>query len=105
MRNQMNQTILLLDAEPVVRQVVTDILSHSGYRVVATASLAEAITAAREQRPDLLLTNVYVPGSTGREAAKLIQSLCPKLRVLMVAGLPDDSRIGQEFTDGVLDYF
>lgn len=99
------ETILLLDAEPVIRQVVTDILTRNDYRVVATGSLAEAIIIAREQRPDLLLSNVYVPGSTGREAAKVIQSLCPKICVLMVAGLPDGARIDHEFHDRVLNFF
>jgi DNA-binding NtrC family response regulator len=101
----MNRKILLLDAEPVVRQVVTDILRHDGYRIRATGSSAEALNIAREEVPDLLLTNVFVPGSTGRDAAKLVKSVCPNVRVLIVAGVPDSEQIQDAFTDGPLDFF
>ena len=98
-------TILLLDTEPVVRIVVSDILRRDGYRVFATGSLAEAIAFAREQRLDLFMTNVSIPGSTGRDAAKQIHGICPAAPVLIVAGLPADSRIEDAFTDGALDFF
>jgi len=57
------QTILLLDAEPVVRQVVSEILSRDGYSVVATATLAEALTAARERTPEGQLARVAMVAS------------------------------------------
>ena len=40
--------------------------------------------------PDLLLTNLYIPGISGHDAAQLLKLKCPNMRVLIVAGLPDD---------------
>lgn len=101
----MKQTILILDAEPVVRSVVTAILSRDGYEVLTAATLPEAANLAREHTPDLLMTNVSIPGSTGRDAARFIKSLCPNLRILIVAGLPDHEEVREEFGCGGLDYF
>lgn len=67
--------------------------------------LADAVSLVKELSPDLLLTNVYVPGSTGREAAMLLKSLCPHLRTLLVAGLPDEDQIMAAMTDGGLQFF
>src|SRR5687767_8067485 len=89
----MNRTILVLDAEPIVRSVVTKILERDGYSVHAVGDLNAALKLVKECTPDMLLTNLYVPGTTGHEAAKLLRDHCPNMRVLMVAGLPDDKRI------------
>jgi response regulator RpfG family c-di-GMP phosphodiesterase len=56
--------------------------------------------------PDLLLTNVYVPQSSGREAAALLKKLCPRMRTLMVAGLPDEEPIMKGIgASEVMDFF
>jgi two-component system cell cycle sensor histidine kinase/response regulator CckA len=89
----MQSVILVLDAEPLVRQAVTRILDRAGFTVLATGDLGEAVAIARNSSPDLLLTNVYVPGSTGRDAASLLRTVCPNLRTLMVAGLPDEEPV------------
>jgi hypothetical protein len=43
--------------------------------------------------PDLLLTNLYIPGTSGHDAAQFLRSMCPNMRVLIVAGLPDDGLV------------
>ncbi len=40
-----------------------------------------------------MLTNIYIPYPTGHDAALYLRKKCPKMRVLLVAGLPDDQRI------------
>ncbi len=85
-----NETILVLDAEPIVRTTVTSILSRAGYTVFATGDLLEAMDLTSNLHPDLLLTNMFIPGSTGRNAAERLRELCPGMRALMVAGVPED---------------
>ena len=99
----MSATILILDAEAVVRSVVTKILEREGYTVHATGDLPSALELVKDCTPDLLLTNLYIPGTSGHDAAKFLRSMCPNMRVLVVAGLPDDRLIedrikGEGFT-------
>ena len=92
-------------AEPVVREVVTEILGRAGFTVFATGDLREAEQLARDCTPDLLLTNLYVPGSSGRAAAAALRSIYPAMRTLVVAGLPDEESVINAMTDNGLDFF
>jgi DNA-binding response OmpR family regulator len=85
--------IVVLDAEPVVRSVVTGILERGGYVAEPVESFEAAAEIVATAPPDLLLTNVYLPGITGREAMRLLKGICPALPVLMVSGLPDEDVI------------
>jgi two-component system, cell cycle sensor histidine kinase and response regulator CckA len=101
----MPAVILILDAEPIVRQVVISILERAGFTVLAAGDLREAEELARGCAPDLLLTNVYVPGSTGRDAASLLRRVCPEMRALLVAGLPDEEPVREAMAERGLEFF
>jgi DNA-binding NtrC family response regulator len=55
--------------------------------------------------PDLLITNVFLPGSTGHDAMRVIKERCPGLRVLMISGLPDDQTIQSWLAEEGFDAF
>jgi len=92
--------ILILDAEPVVRSVVASILQSDGYTVDQAATVPAALDLVKSRGTDLLMTNVYLPGITGREAIELFKQKYPDLPVLIVSGLPD-SDILQEWAGTV----
>jgi CheY-like chemotaxis protein len=85
--------ILILDAEPVVRSVVASILQSDGYMVDQAATVPAALDLVKSKDTDLLLTNVYLPGITGREAIEMFKQKYPDLPVLIVSGLPDSELI------------
>jgi two-component system, NtrC family, response regulator AtoC len=85
--------ILILDAEPVVRSVVSAILQRGGYTVEQASTVPAALEVVKEKPTDLLLTNVYLPGITGREAVQMFRNAWPKMPVLIVSGLPDSDVI------------
>ncbi len=89
----MQSTILVLISEPLVRLVIGDALEHAGYLVMATGDLGTAVDRLRECKPDLLVISPYVETITGHDAAKYLQSRCPSMRILMVAGLLADDRL------------
>jgi DNA-binding NtrC family response regulator len=101
----MSATILVLDAEEVIRSVITKILEREGYTVHATGDLPSALELVKDCTPDLLLTNLYIPGISGHDAAKFLQSRCPNMRVLVVAGLPDDRLIEDRIKGDGFDAF
>ena len=90
----MELTILLLMSEPLVRVVIQEVLERAGYLVMATGDLGTAVDRISECKPDLLIISPYVETITGHDAAKYLQARCPRMRILMVAGLLDDNRRG-----------
>jgi CheY-like chemotaxis protein len=81
------ETILLVEDEAFVREVTHEVLKAAGYRVVAAKNAKEAL-AERERmsQVDLLLTDVVLPGASGRALASDLRSRQPSLAVLFVSG-------------------
>ena len=86
-RNQ-PKTILLVEDEAFVRRVTAEVLKSAGYSTVIAASATEALEACREPcgQIDLLLTDVVMPGMSGRELATHFEKCCPNAQVLMMSG-------------------
>ena len=86
------ETILLVEDESGVRQLVRDMLLHLGYRVLEAGNAQEAIGIfeKNEGAIDLLLTDVIMPQMSGRELAVRLKSVRPRLKVLYISGYTDD---------------
>ncbi len=86
------ETILLVEDEPGVRQLVREMLHQLGYTILEAGSGAEAlITFAQHQGAiDLLLTDVIMPHMSGRDLAERLRTLRPALKVLYISGYTDD---------------
>ena len=70
----------MVDDESVIASTLAMILNASGYRAMSFTSAAEAIAAAELNCPDLLLTDVSMPGMNGIELGKFVQDSLPKLQ-------------------------
>lgn len=79
-------TILLLEDEDDVRTVTARILTEAGYEVIEAADGGEAATADPDGRAALLVADLRIPGTTGREVAAALTARRPDLRVLFVSG-------------------
>lgn len=64
--------VLVLEDEPATRLLVVEILTAAGYRVTEATSGAEAISKVRTTRPDLVLTDLGVPGIDGYQFIKML---------------------------------
>ena len=67
-------TILLVEDDPLVREVAVEILRQAGYAVVAVADGEAALQALSSARPDLILSDVRMPGCTGFELLERVRS-------------------------------
>lgn len=96
-----SETILLVEDEEVVRGLTTNILENAGYRVIAASGGAEAaeLCAGRDEPIDLLLTDVVMPRTSGKEVAGQLTKMQPGLRVLFMSGYTDEAIVHH----GVLD--
>jgi two-component system cell cycle sensor histidine kinase/response regulator CckA len=86
------ETILLVEDEPGVRQLVREMLHQLGYTILEAGGGAEAlrIFAQHEGAIDLLLTDVIMPQMSGRDLAERLCTLRPALKVLYISGYTDD---------------
>jgi len=84
-------TILLVEDEAGVRTTTARILTHAGYRVIATATPAEAcgIFDKEPSAIDLLLTDVVMPEMHGPELAERLLAKRPDLPVMFMSGYSD----------------
>jgi PAS domain S-box-containing protein len=87
------ETILLVEDEDGVRSLMARILLQQGFDVLTAANGSEALrlAAAHPRPPDLLLTDVVMPGMTGRELADRLRHQHPQVKVLFVRGYTDDA--------------
>jgi PAS domain S-box-containing protein len=86
------ETILVVDDEESVRTVVRAILQVQGYSVALAASGAEALEACRRRRnrPNLILTDVIMPGMSGQQLADRIAARHPDVKLLLMSGYAGD---------------
>ena len=95
-RAQAGEQVLVVDDEPVVRMLVSDVLRELGY---AAIEVAEAATALRvldsRTRIDLLVTDVGLPGGlNGRQLADAARVRRPGLKVLFITGYAESTVLG-----------
>ena len=89
------ETILLVEDDPHVQRIVRNILHRSRYRVLPASGAEEALELAKVENGtiDLLLSDLVMPGTSGRELAEQIQVLRPEIAILYMSGYTDDAVI------------
>jgi two-component system, cell cycle sensor histidine kinase and response regulator CckA len=92
------RSILVVDDEPDVLHLIQSILSEHGYEVTVATSADLAIQAfgRMTRRPDLVLTDVVMPGVSGPMLVDRLLALEPNLRVLFMSGY-DDRQVVQRY--------
>jgi PAS domain S-box-containing protein len=87
------ETVLIAEDEQVVRHLVAELLGRLGYSVIAAANGTEALELLDEHegKVDLLLTDVVMPGMSGRDLAAVVRERCPATRVLFMSGYAEDA--------------
>lgn len=78
--------ILVVDDEPGIAESIELILRESEYEVTKSYSGAEALQVAASFLPDVLLSDVLMPGMNGFELALATKAVLPQCRVLLFSG-------------------
>ena len=100
------ESILLVEDEELLRQLLTTLLQRLGYQVVAAPSGQAALDIAAETaRPlHLVLTDVVMPGMNGRELAEQLVAARPGLRVLYMSGYTEDAVLRHGLTTATVNF-
>ena len=87
------ECILIVEDEPSVRALARSVLRRHGYKVYEAANGEEALAlaAALNDPPDLLLTDLVMPGMTGADLARRLTARYPTLRVIYMSGYSEDA--------------
>jgi PAS domain S-box-containing protein len=88
-----SETLLLVEDEEALRDLLRETLESYGYEVIVAADGAEAIRAAAgHARPiHVLITDVVMPGASGRRVADEIAAARPDMKVLFMSGYTDEA--------------
>ena len=78
--------ILVVDDERVIADTIAEILNDSGFEAIPTYSGDAAIKVIQENCPDVVLTDVVMPGVNGLEVAKFVANTCSATKVLLFSG-------------------
>lgn len=94
-------TILLVEDEEIVRNVVARLLQKCGYTVLAPETPIDAITISEDKgiAIDLILSDIVMPEMNGKEMVKKIKLLRPGIKILFMSGYTDEIISAQDFLD------
>jgi PAS domain S-box-containing protein len=95
-RAEHGETVLVVDDEPTIRMLVTEVLQELGYIAIEAEDGKSGLKIIESQRRiDLLITDVGLPGGlNGRQLADLAASTRPGLKVLFITGYAENAVIG-----------
>ena len=95
-----DETVLVVEDEASVRDLVVDVLAELGYRALAAADGPAGLRILEgPERVDLLVTDVGLPGLNGRQLAEQARALRPGLGVLFMTGYAEDAIFGDSHVD------
>lgn len=83
-------TVLFLEDEPTIREVLAEYMRLSGYQVTETARGDAAIALLRENTWHIAVLDVMVPGVDGFEVLQYIREHCPETATIMLTALEDE---------------
>ena len=87
---RVSETILVVEDEEPVRIMLGRLLRSQGYSVVLAANASEARTVLSRLRPEMVVTDIIMPGENGIELRRVIASDWPEIPVLLISGFSDD---------------
>ena len=89
----MSKLILHLDDEPAIREIIATTLGTQGFGVRSVPTPTEAVNAAREERPDVFISDLQLDEGDGFETIEQVRALHPDLKVIILTGVLIDPRV------------
>ena len=96
-------SVLTVDDEIGLREMLTFALTGRGYRVVSAADGDEAIEKVRKEPFDLVVCDVMMPGKGGIEVLKMVKQIRPEIQVIMATGYPTTETTEESMKQGAYD--
>jgi len=94
--------VLAVDDETMLLEITEEVLSHAGAEVVTTPSVARAISLIQKSPPDVVLSDIHMPGLNGWDFIQLVRHEAPGTIVIAMSGYLDERMRMIRRPDGVL---
>jgi CheY-like chemotaxis protein len=78
--------LLVIEDDPLVREMLADALGSSGYAVIAAPDGREAVRRCRVERVDLVIVDLYMPEQDGLETIRALRAELPELPIIAISG-------------------
>ena len=78
--------VLVVDDERLIAETLAEILQGEGFEATVACSGHEAVAAAQQMCPDVMIADVLMPDMNGVETALAIQAICPTTQILLFSG-------------------
>lgn len=88
--------VLFADDDPTGRAIATRVIEGLGFGVTVASNGEEALAAAREHRPQLIITDALMPRLDGREMGRIIKQELPDTKVVVITSVYKDPRYKHE---------
>ena len=101
-----SETILVVEDQPALRELVRRVLEQKGYRVLEASNGEQAVRVAESagRAIQLVITDVVMPGMNARAMAERIRGVWPAVRVLYMSGYHDDDVMLQSLATSKVDF-
>ncbi|WP_243317113.1 sigma-54-dependent transcriptional regulator [Geothrix paludis] len=96
--------ILVVDDDLAIREMVAMALEKRGYRVMRAEGLTPAVAALRDRRPDLVVSDIYMPGGTGLDLLKALQAFDDPPPLILMTAKGTIETTAQALKEGAFDY-
>ena len=100
----MKNKILVVDDEPDFCEALREFLAEKGFSVMEANSCEEALEAYSQERPDVVLLDVIMPGKDGRETLQELKAFDPEVSVIMITAVHEEDLALEAMADGAFDY-
>jgi DNA-binding NtrC family response regulator len=98
------ETILVVDDDPDIREVIKDRLESLGYRVLAAPGGKEGLDLLEKQSPQIALLDIEMPGMSGLEVLKEIRARGMDVTVVMITAYGTVERAVEAMKEGAYDF-
>jgi YesN/AraC family two-component response regulator len=99
MRNDVTKSILIVDDEEVMREFLSEILED--YLITKACDGEQAVDKIKEEKFDLIITDMKMPGKSGEEVVKFIRKQSPETEIIVISGYSSLSSVSNTLGYGV----
>lgn len=98
--------IVIVDDDVLIRETVRLALDHAGFYVIAVGEPERALSVVRAEKPDLVIMDLYMPGSDGRELIRALKSdpEIAKTPVILFSGSDEAIDVVSGLQSGAVEY-
>ena len=98
----MVKKILVVDDEAMIREILAEWLEMSGYECCTASDGHEGLVQVREQRPDLVITDIRMPRMDGYEFSRRVRQISD-VPIIVITGQPLKDVPGENLMDGFIE--